>query len=60
MKISVQDVLCRITKINDGINIIEGRVDSYGKQYPGQEPLYQVIELLEEYRSLLLGSQVDI
>ena len=60
MKMTVQELLEKITKIDDSINIVEGRIDSYGRQYPGQEPLYQVTELLEEYKQLLLEAKVDI
>lgn len=60
MEMTVKDILARLTKIDDGIIIVEGRMDSYGKQYPAQEPLYQVIELLEEYRELLLKTTVKM
>ena len=60
MKMSIQDVLEKLTKIEDAINIVEGRIDPYGKQFPGQEPLYQVIDLLKEYGLLIRETKVDI
>ena len=57
---TVQEIMEKITKIDDSINIVEGRIDQYGRQDPWQEPLYQVIDRLKEYRHLLLSTNVDI
>ena len=60
MKMTVQEILEKLTEINDAINIVESRMDSYGRMYPGQEPLWQVINLLKEYELMLLSTKVDI
>lgn len=57
---TVQEILETLTKIDDGINIVESHIDSYGRQYPAHEPLNQVIDLLNEYRGMLLNTKVDI
>lgn len=60
MKMTILEIMEKLTKIDDAINIVEGRMDQYAKQYPGQEPLTQVIELLNEYKQLILETKVDI
>lgn len=60
MKMTVREICEKLTKIDDAINIVESRIDSHGKQYPGMEPLYQVIDRLKEYQTVLLETYVNV
>lgn len=60
MKITVQDILNKLTEIDRAIDIVNNRIDEYGRAYPAQEPMTEVIERLKEYRNAILVSEVDI
>lgn len=51
---TVQEALEKITKIEEGIRTVEGRINSYGREFPAHEPLNLVIDLLKDYRLSIL------
>ena len=60
MKTTVQDILNKLAEIDKGIDVVNSLIDEYGRKYPGQEPLNDVIDLLEEYRLRILETKIDI
>ena len=60
MSRTVDDIITKLAEIDDGIWLVRNRMDDYGREFPGQEPLMKVVDLLEEYKLMLLNGKVDV
>lgn len=58
MKMTVGEVLAKINDIDSKILYVEKQLpDNY---FAGQEPFCRVIELLEEYKELLMDAKTEV
>jgi hypothetical protein len=58
MKTTIREQLEKIHKIDHAILTVERYLPK--DYFPGQEPLCDVINLLSEYREIILDGKVDI
>lgn len=58
MKMTIGEVFDKVHAINEAINTVERQLPN--DYFAGQEPLCDVIDLLQEYREKIFETKVDI
>lgn len=56
----VRELVEKLTEISEAREIVMGRIDAYGKEFSGQEPLYNVIKVLDDFREWVLSTEITV